>query len=89
MECVDIKAPTIRQHLVKVALDNVQYLRVQRQRPDQSVFDIMKGDFSQSSGNVAQSNHATTTMRRSEEHHTLGQLIDLMEGSVYVRLRFP
>jgi len=89
MECVDVKAPTIRQHLVKVALDDVQYLRVQCQRPDQSVLDIMNGDFNQSSGNVAPSSHATSTMRRSEEYHTLGQLIDLMEGFIYVRLGFP
>jgi len=31
MECVDVKTPTIRQHLVKVAVDDVQYLRVQCQ----------------------------------------------------------
>jgi len=28
-------------------------------------------------------------MRCSEEYHTLGKFIDLMEGFVYVRLGFP
>jgi hypothetical protein len=53
------------------------------------VLDIIKGDFNQSSGNIAPTSHTTSTMRCSEEYHTLGKFIDLMEGFVYVRLGFP